>query len=1352
MTVEATTPPTLGNNAFQNVPTGIPVYVPCNTKAAYQAASGWSDFTNIIDLCDAIVFADANVKAICVDNWDTNGDGELSYGEAAAVTSLGDVFDSNNTITSFNELQYFTGLTSIINGAFYDCEQLTSVIIPHGVVTIENHAFRGCINLVNVTLPTTLREIEISFQYCSALTTIDLPEGLIKIQDLCFSHCNSLTSIFIPASTTQIYDNPFAFCPSLASIVVHEDNQRYTSGDNCNAIIAKNTHRLKTGCKNTSIPDDVVFIGEGAFWGCTSLTSVIIPNSVTEIEAAAFSNCYGLTSVIISSSVNAILEGAFDNCSNLEEITVLADDPPTLGLYSSSSVFYEVPTNIPVYVPCGRKTDYQNAQGWNGFTNYHEMCEAIVFADANVKAICVQHWDTNGDGELSYGEAAAVTELGSVFWYKPITSFDELQYFTGLTSIGSSAFYECSSLVSITIPSSVTTIDGSIFHGCSSLVSITIPSSVTTINGYPFTACTALVSITVEAGNTVFDSRDNCNAIIETSTNTLKAGCKATVIPNTVTTIRGSAFAYCYSLTSIEIPNSVTTIGNGAFYECTGLYSITIPSSVTQIQQHAFKGCTGLTSITVEATSPPSIFFNVFQDVPTGIPVYVPCGTKAAYQAAAGWSDFINIIDLCDAIVFADANVKAICVDNWDTNGDGELSYAEAAAVTSLGQVFQNAFQAEGTIVTFDELQYFTGLTSINDNAFAGCWRLSSIKLPPHVEAIGNNAFGMCSALTSITLPNTVTSIGYNAFQYCMNLTTIEFPDALTTIGSRTFDYCLGLTSVEIPAAVTSIGLNPFTGCNNLASITVAEGNTVYSSPNNNALVETATHKLVSGLNNTVILDDIQIIGNFAFNGLYGLTSLVIPASVTDIYYEAFGNCSNLAELTVLATTPPTLGNNAFFNVPTTIPVYVPCGTKAAYQAAAGWNAFTNIVDLCDVIVFADANVKAICVQNWDTNHDGELSYIEAAAVTSLGQVFQNAFQEEGTNVTFNELQYFTGLTSIGANAFAGCWRLISVTLPPTVTTIGSNAFTMCSGLASSPITNHVTEIGDYAFNYCYSLTEIELPSSVTSIGNRAFDRCYYLTSVVIPASVTSIGINPFSGCTRLASIVVDEGNTVYGSPNGCNAIINTEEHLLVSGCNNTNIPDGVQTIGWYAFLASGLTTLTIPASVNSIADYAFSECEALSELTLLATTPPTLEGTEVFSYINLDIPVYVPCEWLELYQTYNNGQPWGGFANIRCDGCSAELPLSENFDSYQGATSGATNVLPDCWDRINTAVDIAYTGYPTILNEPANAYSGSNYLRFHYNQGYGSEQYVILPYVDDIAEVNLWFYAKALTENAAIS
>lgn len=246
-----------------------------------------------------------------------------------------------------------------------------------------------------------------------------------------------------------------------------------------------------------------------------------------------------------------------------------------------------------------------------GITEGQESKENIEFADANVETLCVANWDTDENRKLSYDEAAAVTDLGEVFkGNTDITSFNELQYFTRLTAIGSHAFDDCTSLSSITIPNTVTSIGLCAFNRCAGLKSVEIPNSVTSIGNSAFIACAGLTSLT---------------------------------IGNSVKRIGYAAFYGCSSVTSLTIPNSVTSIGDFAFSDCAGLTSLTIGSNVETIEVAAFAGCSGLSMMMVKASTPPTLAAsNVFDGVTTSIPVYVPNGSLSAYQNEDVWNNFIE--------------------------------------------------------------------------------------------------------------------------------------------------------------------------------------------------------------------------------------------------------------------------------------------------------------------------------------------------------------------------------------------------------------------------------------------------------------------------------------------------------------------------------------------------------------------------------------------------------------------------------------------------------------------------------------------------------------------------------------
>ncbi len=360
-----------------------------------------------------------------------------------------------------------------------------------------------------------------------------------------------------------------------------------------------------------TIPESITAIGNHAFYGCTALTDIALPHSITTIGNAAFCGCARLASITIPQGVTTIGNEAFAHCSNLKDIVL--------------------PTSI-------------TAIGEKAFKH----CSALE--------------------EITIPQE--VTAIGASM-FEFCTALESITIPQGITTIGNEAFWGCSALKNIIIPGEVTSIGTSAFDGCTALKEIHIPENVASIGNNAFNACNRLEKITVASGNTTYDSRNKCNAIIESATNSLIQGCSNTIIPEGVNTIHDWAFYGSDNLASATIPEGTTSIGDWAFYNCTALTGIEIPNSTENIGTGSFYGCEALYAIYSQSSTPALVDHYTFDGLYTTATLYIPADTKEQYESRDYWSKFANIVELPGG-------------PRGDANSDGIVDIADVTATTAM--------------------------------------------------------------------------------------------------------------------------------------------------------------------------------------------------------------------------------------------------------------------------------------------------------------------------------------------------------------------------------------------------------------------------------------------------------------------------------------------------------------------------------------------------------------------------------------------------------------------------------------------------------------------------------------------
>ena len=902
---------------------------------------------------DNIFFADAEVKRVCVEAWDTDGDGELSFDEAAAVKSLGTRFKDNKSVKTFNELRHFTSLTQISNEAFYGCSSLTSVMLPPLLRTIGTNAFYGCFvlnapdfgthlvaiskgaftsctNFRSVSLPSTVRTIgPNAFYYCTGLTEVNIPEGVTEIGENTFSNCRLLPSIKLPNSLTTLRASAFNNTPNLTAVAMpaHIDAALLPKGVTDISLTVK----MDAAYATLSSPNSLDFSGDENIKAYTASnlrgTNVYL-NQVSDVPAATGIVIHGTagTEYVVGLGTGAPLKEQNLLVAVTDTVTL---EPDTTGTYTDLTLKV---LGINVSFEAVNKTT--NPRLWTAYLHLDAAQAAgntslranfvnvgnIHFADPVVEQICLEHWDSDADGMLSYDEAAAVTDLGELFKGDTrIRSFMELEYFTGLEHIADSAFCACQNLAAVMLPQGLKTVGRHAFASCYAITEMDLPYSVTSIGTGAFRVCTRLEKVT---------------------------------LPDDAVDLGERLFDYCTHLTTVHLPENLTAIPANMFVNCKRLKSIYIPRYVESVGVSAFYGCPELTTVKKPAVLPDT---NI-PDVPDMQYYHILSGDWEAFSCP-------NAVDFTHA-----ENVTAYAVDSYDDGvtylrqlgdvaaGTGILLHGayDTEAVFTKGQ----ATEAEPNLLigavdsvevwpTWVDKSYFlfsantygVGFVPVTDTVFTaphsaylavpieaagfemlqmvagdiivfadsyvkeicvGMWdtdgdgELSTaeaavvsevdvfssnhdiryfdeLKHFTGVEELGVAAFRNCASLRRITIPSHVRVIGDFAFDGCYELNNIIFTEGqLERIGAHAFSLCTSLQQVELPSTVTELGESAFYYCISLARVNIPDG--------------------------------VREICPTTFASCTELQSIYIPCSVKTADESAFIDCFSLTTATLPAT------------------------------------------------------------------------------------------------------------------------------------------------------------------------------------------------------------------------------------------------------------------------------------------------------------------------------------------------------------------------------------------------------------------------------------------------------------------
>ncbi len=1006
----------------------------------------------------------------------------------AALTTLGaKMFTGSGLVTvDFSK----TALTVLGSSTFSDCVLLESVKLPDSLVFLGTNTFSGCTALKEIDLSNTSVEhlsdkkgqVQVSttslnlFNKCAALTKVTFPAGLKSIGYNAFSGAPALEEICIgdgeandfSAIETMVYS---AFAGSSLTHVKLSGKTAFKEKKGSGSGSSEKHYGTFTECNALEKVEwteaaSLTKIGEDMFFRCTSLTEFDFTQlkGLTKIGKNAFRGCESLAAADLSvcaGGADLLKEDEiFEDCTSLSSVK-LPTTATTFGKYTFSNTGFET-LDLSAFKDISEWGSYTFSE-CVGLTelNIPDSVKLGEYMFADCTSLQKVTFEDDYEGDLPSNMFRGCTSLREVHLPKdfgkklPNSMFANCSALTDInlnetkiSEFGNNIFQNCTSLREADLTTCTATALGyHMFDGCEALESVKLPDTIDYVSSYTFQNCTSLREI--DLSNTKIDRfTSNTKKDQDVSYSTASYifnGCtnlETVKLPaGGVTQIGAYAFQNCLKLTQIENLDigAVTAIGKYAFAYCRSLFqnqTVALSSAITVLGEYAFLGCDSVEAYSANAAK---VAMTSLADTgcvslssQNGFLIATPYnGGEEAVSTVIAAPLRSKIAD--DTLTLSGENVIGpYLFQNFSVDGVTKLDLSAVNTETIPVHLLDGS--------SFEEIILPDTVTSIGDNAFQNCTKLTKITLPAGLTAIGKYAFAGCVNLKTVEFGqnSVLTSIGDNAFQNCTNLTAIVLPENVSGLGAHVFDGCTALASVQLPESLTAIGEYAFMGSNLAQGFTIPEnvasiGNFAFAQSNITAVTfegnpQTIGNNLFKGCASLakVNFGPCTTIGESEFDSS-GLQTITIPETVLSVNQQAFMNCTALTSVTFEGTYE-TLGDYLFQG----------CSALQTVKLPEGLTKIANYM-------FTDC--------------------------TSLGTLAIPETVEE-----------------LGSSCFMGCTALNGIELPADLTTVRGSVFKGCTGLTGDLVLpDSVTSILASAFEDCSNLASIELSADVGRIQNSTF-------------------------------------------------------------------------------------------------------------------------------------------------------------------------------------------------------------------------------------------------------------------------